>query len=65
MMTNKDMQIKIALLEDRLEKLTTILLKHLERTEPDSPEHVDVGKFWYEEVQTKGKSAELARKLSE
>ena len=65
MMTNKDMQIRILLLEDKLEKLTLILLKHLERTEPDSPEHEAASKFWYEEAQTKGKSAELARKLSE
>lgn len=65
MMTNTDMQIRIALLEDRLEKLTSILLQHLKRTEPDSSEHEALGKFWYEEAQTKGKSAELVRKLSE
>ena len=54
MMTNKDMQIRIALLEDRLDKLTQILLQHLHRTEPDSPEHKAAGTFWYEEAQTKG-----------
>ena len=65
MMTNKDMQIRILLLEDKLEKLTTILRQHLHRTEFDSPEHKAADKFWYEEAQTKGKSAELARKPSE